>query len=209
MMPCAHADEMYSKCGVAPLIRQPRQTTRRHSPVSATAAPPAGSRTRRARACTSTSPSARPAVARAPRARRSSSRSVTKSLKRATTMRDAHVTSLPGRLALLEERRGAFLAVVGRGDGAEERGLEELALRERHVEPLIHRLDDVADGDRGFRGERLRQLRGRGHQLGGRHHLVDESDLVRARAPECDRRSAASRARVPLPTRRGSRWLPA
>ena len=34
-MPCAHADAMYSKCGVAPLIRQPRQTTPATRPVSA------------------------------------------------------------------------------------------------------------------------------------------------------------------------------
>ena len=35
VMPCAHADEMYSKCGVAPRIRQPRQTTPATRPVAA------------------------------------------------------------------------------------------------------------------------------------------------------------------------------
>ena len=36
VMPCAHAEAMYSKCGVAPLIRHPRQTTAPTRPVSAT-----------------------------------------------------------------------------------------------------------------------------------------------------------------------------
>ena len=35
MMPCATADEMYSKCGVAPRITQPRQTIASKRPDSA------------------------------------------------------------------------------------------------------------------------------------------------------------------------------
>ena len=86
VMPCAHADAMYSKCGVAPRIRQPRQTTacdlaglgdalRRHRNLE------------RARHAQHLDVARRRCRRRAaPPARRSSRRSVTKSLKRATTM---------------------------------------------------------------------------------------------------------------------------
>src|SRR5438874_876059 len=51
-------------------------------------------------------------------------------------------------LALLEKRRRALAHVIGARDEAEERRLEDLGLGERHLEPLVDRLEDVADRDR-------------------------------------------------------------
>ena len=78
-------------------------------------------------------------------ARRSSSRSVTKSLKRATTMA-MRIANLPCQTALRFSRNAFVPSCMSsvRGDRAEERRLEVLACGQRHVEPLVHGLDDVA-----------------------------------------------------------------
>src|SRR6187431_3363567 len=93
----------------------------------------------------------RPASASASRAP-ASRRSVTKSLKRATTTAMRTLASLPGGLALLQERLRAFLRVLGRGDSAEERGLEELSVGKRGVQTGVDCLDDVAGRKRRLRG---------------------------------------------------------
>src|SRR4029078_7287960 len=71
-------------------------------------------------------------------------------------------------LALLEERLRPFAPVFGARDQAEDRRLVVLRLRERHLQPLVHRLEDVAHGDRRLRGQRRRQLPRFRHQLSGR-----------------------------------------
>ena len=69
-----------------------------------------------------------------------------------------HYLPLPDGLALFEERLGAFFHVGRRGDRAEQRRLEELARRERAVESLMHRFEDVAHRDRRLRREHVRDL---------------------------------------------------
>src|SRR5262245_40729413 len=62
------------------------------------------------------------------------------------------------RRALLEEGGHAFLHVGGGGAEAEEGGLEDEPLRERHVEAPPHSLEDVAARDRAVGEDRLRHL---------------------------------------------------
>ena len=84
-MPCATDAEMYSKCGVSPLMTQPRHTTASYRPASAAHLAACGSSKAPGTSKTSMSLEAAPASLSAARAP-SRSRRVTPSLKRETTI---------------------------------------------------------------------------------------------------------------------------
>src|SRR3954468_24223821 len=85
-------------------------------------------------------------------------------------------TSFEFGFALLEKRLCALAHVLGAGDQAEERRLEDLRLRERHLETLVDRFEDVSDRDRRLGGKRGRELLRLGHQVGGGDHAINQSE---------------------------------
>src|SRR3954471_200326 len=84
----------------------------------------------------------------------------------------ARLPSFEVGFALLEKRLRALAHVLGARDQAEERRLEDLRLRERHLETLMDAFEDVADRDGRLARKRGRQLLRLGHQVGGGDHAV-------------------------------------
>src|SRR5438067_146307 len=58
-------------------------------------------------------------------------------------------------------------------------GLEQQPLLERHLQPLVHRLEGEAHGQGAHREYTPQRFLRRGQQLRARHHLVHEADPVR------------------------------
>ena len=69
--------------------------------------------------------------------------------------------------------------VLGARDQTEQRRLEDLRLRERHLDALVDRFQDVADRDRRLGRERRGELLRLRHQVRGRDDAVDETEAVR------------------------------
>src|SRR5690606_15556799 len=145
---------------------QPRQITASNRPVSAARLAASGSSKLPGTRRTVMSASGTPAACSASIAP-VSSRSVTKSLYRATTIANripAPAPASPSRIctcpssaarelrrALLEKRARAFTHVVRAGADAEQRGLEPQRRRQRQVRAVVNRLQDVAHRQRRLR----------------------------------------------------------
>ena len=151
MIPCATADEMYSKCGVAPRMTQPRQTIGiEPAGLCSASAPPAAVRTRPERELLDIAGrrpgfSERGARARGERVgdrlvepgdddRKSIAGGRGQGARRSCGILVAHRLLPPElRFAFLEERFRPFAHVLGRGDQSEQRRFEILRLGERHL----------------------------------------------------------------------------
>ena len=134
VIPCAQAEAMYSKCGVAPRIRQPRQTT-------ASTRPSFGHTLRRNRNLEGARHAQKRnvVVGKAGLAQRLLG-AVQQALGDEVVEArhddgDTHLLAFPLRAALLEKRVRAFFHVVGRRDQTEERRFEELARRPADMSP--------------------------------------------------------------------------
>src|SRR4051812_46554828 len=90
-----------------------------------------------------------------------------------------NLTSFEFGFALFEKRLRALAHVLGARDQAEERRLEDLRLRERHLETFMDGFEDVADRDRRLARKRGRQLLRLAHQVGGWDHVVDQPQPMR------------------------------
>src|SRR6266581_3328665 len=109
------------------------------------------------------------------------------------------------RGALLQERRQPFSHVLGGREQPEMIGLEQQALFEGHLQPLVHSLQGEAHGEGTHREDTPQRFLRRGQQLRPRHHLVHEADAVRlpgvdhvARQNEVEGIPLAHEARQPL-----------
>src|SRR4029450_1733864 len=181
---------MYSKCGVSPRIRQPRQTTASNRPLSAACCADSGISNAPGTRTMVMSSRATPAASSALTAA-AFSFSVTKGLNLETTMATrrpvprpdpsmvTRLTPLELGLPLREKRRRAFAHVVGRRHQAEERRFVLTRLGERHLESLVHGVDDLAERDRRAPRQLARPGARLRHQLGRRHDAIDETDPLR------------------------------
>src|SRR5205823_1797964 len=82
------------------------------------------------------------------------------------------------RRPLLQERRQPFLHVLGRREEAEVIGFEQQSLIQRHLQPLVHRLQGEAHRQGAHREDTpQRAFRGR-QEVRRRNHLVHQADAV-------------------------------
>ena len=225
------ASAMYSKCIVSPLIRQPRQTMASY--VAAFGQTLRGDRNlERAghahdREVVIGAPTPRRAASRAP----FSSPSVISSLKRETTiakrqpgvarpsqlLHNAHLTHVPAllalelRLPLFEERARPFAHVGGGRDEAEQRRLERLcALSNDISRPRLtaSRMYRIAMG--ALCGELARPAPSpRSISSADGHHPVDQTDRERFVGLDLPSGQQEIERRLPLPTSRARRCVPA
>ena len=144
---------MYSKCGVAPRMTQPRQTTASNRPVSARDRAACGSSNAPGTLTTSTSSSRAPASSERrtgavaqrlgdrvvePRDRRSRSESRRRRSGGAVSLLSLRTLfPLELGLALLEKRARALAHVVGARDQPEQRRLEALPSADDICSPLL------------------------------------------------------------------------
>src|SRR5712691_65946 len=92
--------------------------------------------------------------------------------------------SLEIRRPLLQERLHPLFGVVARAEQTEERGLQELSFRGRHVAAAHHRFDRRPHGQRSPAHDLARHLFGGCHQLIGGDDLVDQTDALRLRGAD-------------------------
>ena len=174
-MPCAHADAMYSKCAVAPRIRQPRQMTAANVPASGRFL----CRERnleRARHLDDADVVAENPGRLQPFERaglqaigdevvelRHDDRELQtrRLLSKPSTVNPSTPStssaSLNSGFALLEKRLRPFLHVLGRRHHAEQRRFEPASLGERHLQSAVDGLHRVPQRDRRLRCQLRRE----------------------------------------------------
>src|SRR5438034_8726579 len=94
------------------------------------------------------------------------------------------------RLPLLEQRLCAFAHVFGGGDEAKQRRLVLTCRAERHLETLVDRTDDVAQGDWCASRKVFRELPRFGHQIGRGDDTIDEPNAQRLLCADGEARQA-------------------
>ena len=204
VMPCAHAEAMYSKCGVSPLIRQPRQTT-------ASTPSGLGDALRRHRNLERARHAQHLDIALgdagiAQRRLRADQQAVGDEIVEARDD-NGYPHYFPCQTALRFSRNALVPSFMSADEAiAPNNAVSRNWPRvERAVESMMHGFEDVANRDRRLRRQRVRDLLRFAHQLRRRHDAIDEADLIRAlRADhvagqqDLERHAAADEARQPL-----------